>query len=362
MSSSAEGPSDSESSTLDHIKNGLGLFLTAFVAAVNFLGLQSSELTTVLRNNPLEAAVVAGILLLALAIAMTATFFSNSRRMPPYFVPAIFAACIGLVPLVICVIDIPRRTPPEACLWVSLIAGGLFSAMVVLGFYWCGWKRSLTWIHRFLRYRTTAVPAVVDPPVWAELPPSPVPRTGPRPGITSVLLICAVILTSLATFAAARLETKSQTAAAYPQISASLKNSGSVGAVSVTVESSKLAYGDKIGVIVQAVPRTFPLADTCFGGTDPAKKYWRLDDCLLNAVCNTVHHETNPCDVITSGSLEPDANGTVKAVIDNPVSLSAYQFIDVRAQICDLDTTSGSHTCVYDKRRTAAVFLGVPVV
>ncbi|MFD8707186.1 hypothetical protein ACFV1W_32130 [Kitasatospora sp. NPDC059648] len=360
MTTDAESSPPSEDSGVDKLKNGLGVLLTGFAAALNFLGLRSSELTTVLRNNPLEATLVAAIMLLALTVAMTATFLSNSRTMPPYFVPSIFAACIGLTALVICAIDIPRRTAPDACPLAALSAGGLFLAMVILGFYWCGWGRSWAWIRRWLRHRTTVVPVVIDPPEWAELPPPVVPPAGSRPGITSVLLICAVILTSLAAFAAARLETKSQTAAAYPQVSASLKSAGSVGVVSVAVESSKLAYGDKIGVVVQAIPRSFPLGARCFEGVNGAKKYWRLDDCLINTVCNTVSHKDNPCEVITSGSLEPDANGAVKAVIENPISLSAYQFIDVRAQICDVDTTSGTQACVYDKNRTAAVFLGIP--
>jgi hypothetical protein len=36
----------------DRLKNGIGIFLVVFVAALNFLGLRDAEMTSVLRNSP----------------------------------------------------------------------------------------------------------------------------------------------------------------------------------------------------------------------------------------------------------------------------------------------------------------------
>ncbi|MCC9306012.1 hypothetical protein LN042_02625 [Kitasatospora sp. RB6PN24] len=336
-----EAPPDPEASLVDKVKNILGFLLAGFVAALNFLGFQNSEITAILRNDPLEATLVGGLMLLALTTAVVSIFLPNRRTMPPYFLPAIFAACIGLTPLVICVINIPLQTTSDTCRWASLSATVLFVLMLALGFYWCGWQRAFAWMTARMK---------------RQKPPGA--RPGVKAGITSVLLVCALILTTVAMFAAARLEVRSQASAAYPGISATMKSGGGTEDLSLTITGSKLAAGDKIGLIVQAVPRSMDLVKACSGS-------WRLDDCLSKGICNAT--SKNPCDVVVSSELEPDSAGQVNVTMEEPVSTSQYQFVDVRAQICDIDWTTdpgpgkaSPRTCTFDKDKTTVAFLRVP--
>ncbi|MEV7771004.1 hypothetical protein [Kitasatospora sp. NPDC086791] len=338
-----QSASPPENSPIDKLKNGLGFLLAAFVGALNLLGLRNSEVTAVLRNDPLEATLVGGLMLLALTAAVVAIFLPNSKTMPPYFVPAVFAACIALTPVVICTITIPLQSTGDACFWAIFSAVALVVLTVLLGFQWCGWTVAFAWIAARTR-RQRPAPA----------------RPGVRAGITSILLICSVILTAIATFAAARLEVRSQVSAANPSISAVMKGNGSTEDLSLTIAASRIADGDKVGLIVQAVPRTYPLVQTCSDA-----HYWRLDDCLSKAVCNA--RDNNPCDVIVSSVLQPDSTGEINTTVDAPVSTSAYQFVDVRAQICDIDwtvmpenQTVSPRTCKFDKNKTTLAFLRIP--
>ena len=64
--------SSQKKNTIGNVQNLLGFLLVGFGAVLSFIGLRSNEVTTVLRNDPGQASVIALILLLGvLAAALT---------------------------------------------------------------------------------------------------------------------------------------------------------------------------------------------------------------------------------------------------------------------------------------------------
>ncbi|MFJ9446237.1 hypothetical protein ACIRRH_30915 [Kitasatospora sp. NPDC101235] len=297
--------SEPATTTADRLKNGLGVFLVVFVAALNFLGLRDAEVASVLRNSADKAALTGGLMLLAVGAAVTAVVVPDHTPMRPYYAPPIFAACIGLASVVICFINNPLTQPGAVtadCSTAVWASAGLFLGAATIG---------IVWRSRWLRQTDE--------------------QKRPHWDLVSVLVVCAVLLTSVATFSAGRLEAESQLTSSYPQVSATMKHNGTTEDLAVTVSGSKLANGDKIGVIVQGIPHdsaTFNLMQMC-----PPPQ--RLDSCLEARVCNTIH--ASPCEVLASHEFEPSSTGEVTGTVELPVTNDRYQFIDVRAQICELD-------------------------
>ncbi|MFH9354625.1 hypothetical protein [Kitasatospora sp. NPDC017646] len=300
---------DEPTTTADRLKNGIGVFLVAFIAALNFLGLRDAEVSSVLRNSPDRAALTGGLMLLAVGAAVTAVVVPDHTPMRPYYAPPVFAACIGMASVVICFINSPLTQPGALtadCSTAVVASVVLFLVAVVVGVFW-----GIRWHRKDERER----------PDW---------------DLVSVLVVCAVILTSVATFSAGRLEAESQLTSSYPQLSATMKHNGATEDLSVAVSGSKLANGDKIGVIIQGIPQdngTFNLVQEC-----PSSQ--RLDMCLKAGVCNTI--KASHCDVLASQEFEPSSTGEVSGTVELPVTANRYQFIDVRAQICELNGPTAS--------------------
>ncbi|MFD5465943.1 hypothetical protein ACFWIQ_24380 [Kitasatospora sp. NPDC127059] len=304
-------PELADDSALGKVKNGLGFLLAAFAALLNVLGLQSSELSSVLRNEPRQAAIAASLLAGALAAAAASIFIPNKTSVSAYWIPVTAACLVGMTALVIDAIRIPGVSSGADGELAGFSAGGLVLA-------------------------TVAAVAVVRRH-----------KKTPRASVTSILLICSVILLSLAGFAAARVETSSQVNSTHPQISAVIRQADSRSTVSISFSASKLRDEEQIGIVVRGVPRAMDLSARCKGSP-------RVDTCLVSKVCA---YQDDPCEMIASGPLKPDATGAVKADVEVPFPVSAYQFIDIRATLCQLD--AGSQNCKY-RNKDAVLFLSVP--
>jgi VIT1/CCC1 family predicted Fe2+/Mn2+ transporter len=66
----AQNPFKEGSNPFKDVQNILGFLLAGFGGIISFLGLQSAEVTTVLRNDPAQASVVAAILTLGMLAAV----------------------------------------------------------------------------------------------------------------------------------------------------------------------------------------------------------------------------------------------------------------------------------------------------
>ncbi|MFJ7910476.1 hypothetical protein [Kitasatospora sp. NPDC096204] len=309
-------PPGQEDSTLAKVKNGLGFLLAAFAALLNVLGLQSSELSSVLRNEPHEAAVVAALLAGALAAAAASIFIPNTRRIPSYWAPVTLACLVALAAAVISTISIPGVSSETSKELAGIAAGGL---IVIV---------------------TTSV--LVARKLWKTKG-----LGEPEVSLTSILLLCSVVLLSLAAFAAGRVEARSQVDSTHPQFSAVIKQAGSLSFVSITLGASKLRDEEQVGILVRGVPRTMDLAARCRNSV-------RVDTCLIGHVCT---YKDDPCEIIASGPLKPDATGSIKVTVEAPFQLSSYQFLDVRATLCQIDPDS--RNCRYGEK-DAILFLRVP--
>jgi hypothetical protein len=64
------------------IRNVLGFLLAGFGAILSFLGLRSTEVTTVLRNDPGQASLIALLLLLGVLAAVLTVAMDSTKNLP----------------------------------------------------------------------------------------------------------------------------------------------------------------------------------------------------------------------------------------------------------------------------------------
>ncbi|NEB04901.1 hypothetical protein [Streptomyces sp. SID13726] len=258
---------------VDSIRNVLGLLLAGFVGTLNLVGLNSGELTTVLRNETGLANLLALVFLVALITAVVSVLVPRTQRLKRHQAGGIVLLALAASPL----LTIVAVTIPGGTRWWT--RGGALGVSVLLAV-----GGALLLLGRIGRPGGRAVS-------WQ-----------------SVLLACAAILTFTASYAAVRLETKSQLDTTRPQLSATLTTDGKLGRISMTVSAARLSEGEKVGVLVRGLPRA------------AARKCNRSGaECAVDACPKG----TRKCDHLVSGALEPDSAGLIdKQVITAVFELS----------------------------------------
>ena len=115
------------------VQNILGFLLAGFGGIISFLGLQSTEVTTVLRNDPVPASVVAAILTAGM-LAAVLTVVINSEVAHAVAWPIVIAiGCLLIALGGLLVYSIPASATPSVRSEVT--AGLFFLAGFVLGWY-----------------------------------------------------------------------------------------------------------------------------------------------------------------------------------------------------------------------------------
>ena len=127
------GPDSSENNTqaknpVGDVQNLLGFLLAGTGAVLSFLGLRSTEVTTVLRNDPAQASLIALMLLLGvLAAVLTIAIDNSSARTPWTSVGGVFLALLGLGAFVIYLIPVG-----SAVGLLSLVLGYVFMPVGII--------------------------------------------------------------------------------------------------------------------------------------------------------------------------------------------------------------------------------------
>ena len=85
----------SDDNNLTNIRNVLGFLLAGFGAILTFLGVRSSEVTTILRNNSPQASLIAFILLLGVLAAVWAVATDGKKKVNPASAVAIVFIILG---------------------------------------------------------------------------------------------------------------------------------------------------------------------------------------------------------------------------------------------------------------------------
>lgn len=302
----------SDDDKLTNIRNVLGFLLTGFGAVLTFLGIRSSEVTTILRNNSPQASLIAFILLLGVLAAVCAIATDNKKKINRASAVAIVFILLGLGALTIFFIPIGLDLFTVSGT-ISLVIGCI-----------CVAAGALTLIPR--SFFTESGIGVVD-----------------------FLIITSVLLIAIAAYGAMRLESKSQLSFSS-QVGATFSVNGSVATVSVDITATKLAQNDWVFVDVYAVPNGTKLAEMCAHYVVPANvpnyrsataaplvqyyiNHCTTDPCVY-FIAGNYNGWPNVCDVLLNGSIVPNATGDVDETLSVPFSISMYEDVDVRAEVC----------------------------
>jgi hypothetical protein len=286
------------------VQNILGFLLAGFGGIISFLGLRSTEVTTVLRNDPGPASLVAAVLLVGVLAAVLTVVIDSGTTQNASWADAVGIACllIGLAGFII--FAIPASASPSQLSEVLAPTFGALGIAVLGGSFWVKAKRS------------TARGG----------------GHGIRP--TIIFLMVGVTLIALSAYGAMRLETASQRSSSA-QVAATLNGSGS--ALTVHVTASKVEGGGYIWIAVEGLPADPPMAIACDG----------IDSTLLpnQATC-----EEDPCGPnrlqascvwLMDGSIAPDASGDVDDTVNLPIPPGKFQDLDIRASVCVSSSCGG---------------------
>ncbi len=188
------------------VQNILGFLLAGFAGIISFLGLRSTEVTTVLRNDPGPASLIAAVLLVGvLAAVLTVVIDSDTMQ------NASWADALGIAFLLIGLADfiifaIPSSARPSQLSEVLAPSFGAIGIAILSGSFWVRAKRM-----RDARGGAYGIPpTLLDGRSWTKakrMSAGPGGARGFRP--TIILLMIGVTLIALSAYGAMRLETAS---------------------------------------------------------------------------------------------------------------------------------------------------------
>lgn len=312
------------------VQNILGFLLAGFGGIISFLGLRSTEVTTVLRNDPGPASLVAAVLLVGVLAAVLTVVIDSGTTQNASWADAVGIACllIGLAGFII--FAIPASASPSQLSEVLAPTFGALGIAVLGGSFWVKAKRM-----RDARGGAYGMPPTVHGgSVWVKAKRSTARGGGHGIRPTIIFLMVGVTLIALSAYGAMRLETASQRSSSA-QVAATLNGSGS--ALTVHVTASKVEGGGYIWIAVEGLPADPPMAIACDG----------IDSTLLpnQATC-----EEDPCGPnrlqascvwLMDGSIAPDASGDVDDTVNLPIPPGKFQDLDIRASVCVSSSCGG---------------------
>lgn len=101
--------SPAEDNRLSDVQNLLGFVLAGFGGVLSFIGLRSTEVTTVLRNNSKQASLVALLLLLSVLAAVLSIAIPSTKKVTLVRALAIAVLLLTIGPIVILLIPIQKN-------------------------------------------------------------------------------------------------------------------------------------------------------------------------------------------------------------------------------------------------------------
>jgi hypothetical protein len=292
--------------TISDVRNQLGFLLAGFGAVISFLGLRSAEVTTVLRNDPGQASLIALVLLVGVLAAVLTVATERTQNAPLPSAAAIVLMLFGAGALVIHAIPIgePSGTTLSLVLGLATVSAGIIILVISTIITFVKQRDETTAGSRWRRY-------------WLLEPIVP---------LTVILLLASVILIAISAYGAMRLETDSQLSFSV-QVAGSVTKNPSGTTVSVHVTAFKLKNGSWVGIRVTGLPNTFPLAVACSRiHTGPNTAPCPNDPCA---------YLQKSCQFVMGGTLAPDAEGDVNEVLSTPIMSDMFQQVSVQAEYCE---------------------------
>ncbi len=300
------GPSgSSQDSPWTDIRNWLGFLIAGFGAVLSFIGLRSAEISTILRNDSIQVAVVAIALLLGILAAVYSLVIGRSDSIPVRQSVAIFGVLLGASFAMVFAtpIQVSRTTPSE------LVAGSTAGALAII--FGCVWFSAFRW------KKWDTKPATTNRQI--------------------TFIAASVVLIGTSIFGATRTETDSQLSSSI-QIGSSITNSASKVIVSVHVTAVKLKDSRYLGIAVYGLPKRVNESAQCKMAYKKLKNknskiepYYPL---CKEAPCDPKFLR-NLCDLVISGTVQPDAAGNVNETISNGLLRGKYKDLAIVGLVCD---------------------------
>jgi hypothetical protein len=349
------------------VRNLLGFLLAGFGAILTFLGVQSTEVTTILRNDTLQASLIALILLFGILAAVGTVATDNERTISSAKIVAITAVLVGIAALVVFAIPIEAATITTSGV-LSLAIGCVFvlaGVATLLSLHFSGKREAVA----AEKSEAVAPPAAsheasggnfVLVGVVARLPQrfsgkkeavasgesgggdagtsAPPLALASTMRLVDALILASVVLIAIAAYGAMRLETKSQLSFSS-QVGAVFSVTGSLGTVAVNIDATKIAQSHWVFVDVYGLPASTHLNSACSHlyqnyTVDSDSAPCSSDPCLYFSQAR--YQSIATCTVLSNGSIVPNATGNVDEKISVPFLAADYQDIDVRAEVCSL--------------------------
>lgn len=349
----------------DRVKTWAGLALAAFLAAINLIGLNNGEIPNILRNN-IVAADVTGLLILAAAMtAVIGALLPARTPLPVLWLAPIFLATAAVVLLPWVFIQIP--TQGDYSQGLAFWSGSLgIAAFIALGAatYWYYpryelWTLSLPPNILLAGAAACGIASVIQrlsPEgdrggylIWAiiflagvviaQASAGAVARIRDRPNSgswfrtfspdgRSVLLVLALVLTTVAMVGALRAEARSQDQSTAPKVDSTLtlSSTGTGGVYSLTVNASAahLPGSNVVEVTVYGLPHPVNSAATATA-TDSSlyqKAPWR----------HPPRCQTDGCRLIANSFYGPDSQGSLDVQVDVLFLRKSYDSIRIVAR------------------------------
>jgi hypothetical protein len=310
----AQNPGSAESGSSNFaqkIQVLAGLLVAGFAGALNFLGLRSGEVSAVLRNQPHYPTLVLALLVAGILTAVASIFVSPVSKVPKWAWRATASTLVVPAALTVALIPITGVTHGfEDWLAVAVAAGG-----GLLAFMFCCLP---------VKRRRAGIPPWVNARFPDHAQKSRVLTQG-------LLVFTAIALTSTATYAALRLETRSQLASTAAQLTATITETSATASLHLAIDASKMASADRVYVSVTGLHSGTTIRDLCAGVPRVGTLTCDQAPCYVST---QLHRKFAACQWLESGIYQPDADGSVQQTIDLPFSDVLFQRLELVSEVC----------------------------
>ncbi len=317
----------------------LGFLVAGFAAVLSFIGIKSSELSSILRNEEPLVGIVALAFLLSIITAILSIFQNdhvNNGWPTNRFAVASLVFLFALVTLLPAVIRIPFVTSaPQVT--ASIICGALVAtASLIVAFYkgapatYFSGEKTLWILENVDGARRNAE---VGEAIYGnthsrheELRSSWTSWGDRHFDAQKYFVLASVLFLAIAAYGALRLESASQSSP-FSQLDGSVTVASNRSALlSLSVASAKVPAPDRVDVTVTGLPRTVKIPVLCKGIKTPLYSF--------SCAADPCSYKPLACDSLVGWTVPPNAAGAVQETLSLPFSPSAYQRLHIEDQMC----------------------------
>ena len=307
-------PTAGTRNVVEAAQNLLGFLIAGFAAVLSFIGIKSSELASILRNEEPFIGIVALAFLLSIITAILSIFkgsASHDRSDWPTnrFAVASLLFLFAMVTLLPAVIKIPFVTSPWQVIG-SIVFGVLMIAL------------SLVIVSRkgiLLEALLRKVGLSGASEIWSTW-------SKKYFNLQLYLVLASVLFLTIAAYAALRLESASQ-AAPFAQLDGSVTVRNGSALLSLSVASAKVPAPDRVDITVTALPRTVNIDKICKATRAPLNSF--------SCTADPCSYKPSACQSLVGWTVPPNATGAVQEILTLPFSPSAYQRLHIEDQLCE---------------------------